>query len=74
MVTNTLAAVIRAGPDWSQFPAATPVRVRVLLQRSPQKDPKPRLRDIGDVCISLDEVVAGAPESPFVAATLEAIS
>ncbi len=74
MVANTLAAVIRAEPDWSQLPAATPVRVRVLLQRSPQPDPKPQLREIGDVCISLDEVVAGAPKSPFVATTLEAIS
>ena len=31
-VTDTLAAVIRAEPDWSQLPAATPVRVRVLLK------------------------------------------
>ena len=61
-VTDTLAAVIRAEPDWSQLPAATPMRVRVLLQRCLQKDAKQRLRDIGDARISLDEVLSGAPE------------
>ena len=67
-VTDTLAAVIRAEPEWSQLPAATPVRVRVLLQRCLQKDPKQRLRDIGDARISLDEVLAGAPDPAFAGA------
>jgi serine/threonine-protein kinase len=62
-VTDTLAAVIRADPDWSQLPTATTMRVRVLLQRCLQKDPKQRLRDIGDARISLDEVLSGAPEA-----------
>jgi Tol biopolymer transport system component len=64
-VTDTLAAVIKEEPDWSQLPSATPLRVRVLLQRCLQKDPKQRLRDIGDARISLDEVLSGAPfEAP----------
>src|SRR5271169_7143730 len=67
-VTDTLAAVIRAEPDWSQLPAATPVRVRVLLQRCLQKDPKERLRDIGDARISLDEVLVGAPDASLAGA------
>jgi Tol biopolymer transport system component len=61
-VTDTLAAVIRAEPDWSKLPAATPMRVRVLLQRCLQKDPKQRLRDIGDARISLEEVLGGATD------------
>jgi len=64
-VTDTLAAVIKEDPDWSQLPAATPIRVRVLLQRCLQKDPKQRLRDIGDARISLDEVLSGAPDPAF---------
>jgi serine/threonine protein kinase/Tol biopolymer transport system component len=68
-VTDVLAAIIRAEPDWSLLPAATPVRVRVLLQRCLQKDPKQRLRDIGDARISLDEVLAGAPETALSVAT-----
>jgi eukaryotic-like serine/threonine-protein kinase len=68
-VTDTLAAVITKEPDWSRLPAGTPVRLRVLLQRCLQKDPKQRLRDIGDARISLDEVIAGAPEgAPSLAA------
>jgi serine/threonine-protein kinase len=61
-VTDTLASIIKEEPDWSQLPVATPMRVRVLLQRCLQKDPKQRLRDIGDARISLDEVLAGAPD------------
>jgi eukaryotic-like serine/threonine-protein kinase len=61
-VTDTLAAVIKEDPDWTQLPAATPVRVRVLLQRCLQKDPKQRLRDIGDARISLEEVLSGAQD------------
>jgi len=68
-VTDTLAAVIRAESDWSLLPANTPMRIRVLLQRCLQKDPKQRLRDIGDARISLDEVLSGGPDSaPTVAA------
>jgi len=62
-VTDTLAAVIRGDPDWSQLPGTTPSRVRVLLQRCLQKDPKQRLQAIGDARISIDEVLSGAPEA-----------
>src|SRR5277367_1345450 len=68
-VTDTLAAVIMKDPDWSQLPTATPVRVRVPLQRCLQKDPKQRLRDIGDARISLDEVLSGAPDATAPAAS-----
>jgi Tol biopolymer transport system component len=61
-VTESLAAVIMKDPDWSLLPAKTPMRVRVLLQRCLQKDPKQRLRDIGDARIPLDEAISGAPE------------
>src|SRR5215469_2319732 len=69
-VTETLAAVLSNEPDWSLLPAATPMRVRVLLQRCLQKDPKQRLRDIGDARISLDEVLSGAPD-PVLAGTAQ---
>jgi serine/threonine-protein kinase len=61
-VTDTLASVIKDEPDLTNLPAATPMRVRVLLHRCLQKDAKQRLRDIGDARISLDEVLSGAPE------------
>ena len=67
-VTDTLAAVIRAEPDWSLLPANTPAHVRVLLQRCLQKDAKQRLRDIGDARIALDEVLSGAAKEQVAAA------
>jgi eukaryotic-like serine/threonine-protein kinase len=61
-VTDTLAAVIREEPDWSQLPAATPATLRALLRRCLKKDPLQRLRDIGDARIALGEALAGPPE------------
>ncbi|MGH9716685.1 MAG: hypothetical protein ACRD4R_08155, partial [Candidatus Acidiferrales bacterium] len=49
--------------------AATPARVRVLLQRCLQKDAKQRLQAIGDARISLEEVLSGAPEPTSAAVT-----
>ena len=61
-VTDTLASVIKEEPDWKALPAATPMRVRVLLQRCLQKDPRERLQAIGDARITLNEVLSGAPD------------
>src|SRR5271154_1647856 len=60
-VSDTLAAIIKDPPDWSLLPAM-PGRIRVLVQRCLQKDPRQRLQAIGDARISIDEVLAGAPE------------
>src|SRR5262249_43219587 len=62
-VTDTLAAVLKNDPDWSLLPATVPTQVRVLLRRCLQKDPRQRLRDIGDARISVDEVLSGVPEA-----------
>jgi len=61
-VTDTLAAVLKNEPDWSQLPAATPQHVRVLLRRCLQKEARQRLQAIGDARIALDEVLTGASE------------
>jgi eukaryotic-like serine/threonine-protein kinase len=73
-VTDTLAGVIRAEPDWSLLPSSTPMRVRVLLQRCLQKDRKERLQAIGDARIALNEVLSGAPDlAPVVGAQAAAV-
>jgi serine/threonine protein kinase len=41
-VADTLAAVIRAEPDWTLLPGNAPARVQALLRRCLQKDPKQR--------------------------------
>ena len=45
---DTIVAVLEGEPEWTALPAATPPAVRGLLQRCLEKDPKRRLRDIGD--------------------------
>jgi Tol biopolymer transport system component len=62
-VSDTLAAVIRAEPDWSALPSNTPARIHELLRRCLTKDPKQRLQSIGEARIAIDRVSAGEPES-----------
>ncbi len=65
-VTDVLAAVVTRGPDWSALPANTPRRLRSLMERCLEKDPKKRLRDAGEARIVLDDIVAN-PNEPAVA-------
>jgi eukaryotic-like serine/threonine-protein kinase len=61
-VSDTLAAVIRAEPDWSALPAETPARIRELLRRCLMKDPRSRLQAIGDARVVIEEILSGAAE------------
>ena len=55
-VSDTIVAVLGSEPEWDALPGATPASVRLLLQRCLDKDPKRRLRDLGDVRFEIDEV------------------
>ena len=59
--TDVLAAVVRAEPDWTLLPPATPAPVLRLLKRCLQKDRKRRLPDIGVARLDIDDALA-APE------------
>jgi Tol biopolymer transport system component len=52
-VSDTLASVLRAEPDWSALPAETPTGIRRMLRRCLTKDPRERLRDIADARLDL---------------------
>ncbi len=65
-VGDLLAAIIEREPDWSVLPASTPATVRRLLQRCLDKDPRQRLRDIGDARVELHETVRVPTESTAV--------
>ena len=66
-ITDVLASVVRNEPDFAALPAATPGHVRRLLSRCLEKDPKRRLRDIGEARLALerpdDELPAGPATS-----------
>ena len=52
-VSTTLAAVIKAEPRWERVPR----QVQRLLKKCLEKDPRRRLRDIGDVWDLRDDVL-----------------
>jgi Tol biopolymer transport system component len=59
---DSIAAVLNEEPEWSLLPSATPAGVRRLLRRCLEKNPKRRLRDMGDARLELeDEVTLPSP-------------
>src|SRR3954469_24166103 len=54
-VSDTIARTLERDPDWSALPAQTALSIRRLLQRCLEKDPKRRLRDIGDALFEMEE-------------------
>src|SRR5215467_12071802 len=65
---DTLAQVLTKEPDWER----APVQVQRLLQRCLEKDPKKRLRDIGEARYVLDNSVT-APKRSWLAWTAAAL-
>ncbi len=57
-VSDVLAGVLRAEVDFSKLPPNTPPAVRGTLRRCLDRDPKHRLRDIGDARIALEDLAS----------------
>ena len=60
VVSDVLAAVIRAEPNWDDLPTRIHPGLRTLLERALMKNPRVRWRDIGDVRVDL-AAIASAP-------------
>jgi Tol biopolymer transport system component len=60
-VPETLGLIFSRQPDLATLPAATPARVRTLIVRCLVKDPRQRLRDIGDARLDLEDAPVAAP-------------
>ena len=60
-ITDIIASVVTREPDWTALPAHTPASIRRLLARCLEKDPKRRLRDIGDARLEMEETSARGP-------------
>jgi len=52
-VNDSLVSVLTREPEWTLLPNATPPRIVELLRRCLEKDPRERLRDIGDARIEI---------------------
>src|ERR1043165_9225713 len=62
-VADTLAAVLTREVDWTALPPEVPPRVQQLLRDCLVRDPKQRLRDIGEARRVLDQVISGNSSS-----------
>src|SRR6185436_16147227 len=60
--SDVLAAVLTREVNWTALPSDVPQRLRVLLADCLVRDPKQRLRDIGDARRMLDQIISGAPD------------
>ena len=75
-VSTTLAAVLMKDPEWASLPPGTPKYLDTLIRRCLERDPRKRLRDIGEARILLSDpqALSGAPASSAPAAIAPAPS
>ena len=62
-ISDTLAHILKGEPDWNKPPAETPTRIKVLLRRCLEKDPRRRLHDIADARIEIEAPTGYPSES-----------
>jgi serine/threonine-protein kinase len=61
---EVLARVLTAEPPWSALPASVPPTLLAYLRRCFHKDPRQRLRDIGDFRLAMDGAFDPPPSHP----------
>jgi serine/threonine-protein kinase len=54
-VSDTISLILTKEPDWSRLPKETPAALAALLKRCLVKDPRRRLRDVGEARLALEE-------------------
>lgn len=62
-VSEALAAVLLKEPEWERLPAETPAALERLVRRCLIKDPRARLRDMGEARIALEGLIRGDEEA-----------
>ena len=55
---DIVAQVLEHDPDWSRLPKDTPAGILRILQRCLDKDPRRRLRDIGEARVEIEHATA----------------
>jgi len=63
-ISETLAAVLKDTADYAALPSSTPPALAALLRRCLERDPKQRLRDIGDARHAIEDVISGRELPP----------
>jgi hypothetical protein len=60
-VSDTIAKILKEEPDWPAVEAAAPLRLRRIMERCLQKDPRRRFHDAADVRLELEEALVPTP-------------
>src|SRR5262249_577601 len=61
-LSDSLAAILTKEPEWSK----APLKAQPLLKRCLEKEPRKRLRDIGDAMALLEAAPDTLPDAPVV--------
>ncbi len=69
-VTESLAAVIRSEPEWGLLPGNLHPRLSELVERCLEKNVNSRFRDIGDVKVDIQKVLADPNPVPAPSAVM----
>src|SRR5205085_4042662 len=68
-VSETLADVMKSEPPWQVMPASVPAPLVRLMRQCLVKEPRQRIRDMGDVRLALDGAFETATPQTTAAAT-----
>jgi TolB-like protein len=60
-ISECLTAVLQKQPDWERLPNAVPACAVRLLRKCLERDPRRRLRHIGDAVLDLEQALLGLP-------------
>ena len=71
-ISDTIAAILDHDPEWNSLRASAPAGVSSLVKRCLAKDPRQRLRDVGDARLQIDEILAGAVTADSAGAAVSA--
>lgn len=69
-ISDMMAEVLRSDPDFTIVPPETPHEVLSLLSRCLEKEPRRRLRDLGDIAIHLEESAKASRQGPSASAPI----
>jgi serine/threonine protein kinase len=71
-ISDTLANILQTDPNWQALHESTPANIVALLRRCLEKEPRRRLRDIGDIAITLEDTTIELQRPTLRTGTVEA--
>ena len=70
-ISDTLANILQTEPRWGTLPEDTPANIVALLRRCLEKDPRRRLRDVGDIAITIEDTTTELRHSTIPAESIK---